>query len=76
MVSGERSVRACDHAVAVSRLSFSVVVGSFDDVFVDCTSGGQKRPLTADRQESRGGRGETTKEDAARHPLDILLREF
>ena len=29
-----------------------------------------------DRQESRGGRGETTKEDAARHPLGILLREF
>ena len=49
MVSGERSVRACDHAVTVNRLSCSVVVGSFDDVFVDCTSGGQKRPLTADQ---------------------------
>jgi hypothetical protein len=28
------------------------VVGSFDDVFVDCTSGGQKRPLTADQHQT------------------------
>ena len=49
MVSGDRSLRACDHAVTVNRSSCSVVVGSFDDVFVDCTSGGQKRPLTADQ---------------------------
>ena len=52
MVSGERSVRACDHAVTVNRLSCSVVVGDFDDVFVDCTSGGQKRPLTADQHQT------------------------
>ena len=52
MVSGERSVRACDHAVTVNRLSSSVVAGRFDDVFVDCTSGGQKRPLTADQHQT------------------------
>ena len=52
MVSGEKSVHACDHAVRVNRLSCSVVVGSFDDVFVDCTSGGQKRPLTADQHQT------------------------
>jgi hypothetical protein len=28
------------------------VVGSFDDVFVDCTSGGQKKPLTADQHQT------------------------
>ena len=52
MVSGERSLGACDHAVTVIRLSGWVVVGSFDDVFVDCTSGGQKRPLTADQHQT------------------------
>jgi hypothetical protein len=49
MVRGERSVRACDHAVTVNWLSGSVVADSFDDVLVDCTSGGQKRPLTAEQ---------------------------
>ena len=49
MVSGDRSVRACDHAVTVNRLSSSVMEGSFDDVFLDYTSRGQKRPLTADQ---------------------------
>jgi hypothetical protein len=28
------------------------VVGGFDDVFVDCTSGGPKRPLTADQHQT------------------------
>ena len=49
MVSGERSVRACDHAVTVNRLSSSVMECIFDDVFLDFTSGVQKRPLTADQ---------------------------
>ena len=49
MVSGERSVRACDNAVTVNRLSSSVMQGIFDDVFLDFTSGGQKRSLTADQ---------------------------
>ena len=52
MVSGERSLCDCDHAVTVIRLSVSVVVGSFVDVFVDCTSGGQKKPLTADQHQT------------------------
>ena len=49
MVSGERSVRACDHAVTVNRLSSSVMECIFDDVFLYFTSGVQKRPLTADQ---------------------------
>ena len=52
MVSGERSLRACDHAVTVNRSSCSVLVGSFDDVFLDCTSGGQKKPLAADQHQT------------------------
>ena len=52
MVSGERSLRACDHAVTVKRSSCSVLVGSFDDVFLDCTSGGQKKLLTADQHQT------------------------
>ena len=49
MVSGEKFVRASDHAVTVNRLSGSVVADSVDDVLVHCTSGGQKRPLTAEQ---------------------------
>lgn len=52
MVSGERYLRACDHAVTVNRSSCSVLVGSFDDVCLDCTSGGQKKLLTAEQHQT------------------------